>query len=649
MKHTFWLLSFFCLNFISAQAQYDPSKIFIDDFYAQQGNLFRSASGKPGPKYWQNEADYTISASFNPQTHILKGKVEIDYTNNSPDELNALWLQLDQNKAKANSRVNHMQNPSMTPDSSKGYAIEQLTLTRSGKKKITPFKVFGTRLQIRLKKNIAPGETIALSIAYSFEQPKDGGRSGYMESEDGQGIYEFAYWYPRMCVYDDYYGWNTLPFIGGGEMYLDYGTIDYKITVPANQVVVGSGVLMNKEEILNKKTLRRLEKASASNQTIMIRKINEIASPVTKEEKGLVTWHFKMKNTRDVAWAMSSSYIWDAAKINLKDGKTALAQSFYPPKSTKKDRGWPRSTQMLKASVEFFSDFVLNYPYKTASSVAGAVGGMEFPGLAFNHWSVNEEIMYLLAAHEIGHTWFPMVIGSDERRSPFMDEGFNTFVDVYAEEAFNNGEFAPKRDGEYAPGGGNPAEEIIKVIAATKNGPTIMTAPDNMAYKHVHPLHYFKTAFGLVLLREVILGHDRFDYAFQQYAKTWAFKHPRPLDFFRSMENNTGEDLRWFWEGWFYHNWQLDQAITSVSYSKNDPTKGATVTISNNKQMVMPILIQIEEENGKIHTYKIPVDIWRYGKNATLNIDSHSKIKRIELDAKAQLPDIDRTNNVWQG
>jgi hypothetical protein len=356
-----------------------------------------------------------------------------------------------------------------------------------------------------------------------------------------------------------------------------------------------------------------------------------------------------MENTRDVAWAMSSGYVWDAAKINLPDGKTALAQSVYPVASTQNGRAWARSTEMLKASVEDFSEKWFVYPYPVATSVAGPVGGMEFPALAFNHWDVKPYMMFLLASHEIGHTWYPMIVGSDERRHPFMDEGFNTFIDVYAQADFNKGEFAPKRDGEYAPGGGNPADEIVKVIEDAKNGPTLMTPADGQNYKYVHPLSYFKSAFGLVLLREVVLGHDKFDYAFRQYTKDWAYKHPKPEDFFRSMDNGSGEDLTWFWNGWFYHNWQLDQAISKVEYTKGKMTDGADITVTNNRQMVMPILVTVEESNGKTHEFSVPVETWKFGKDATFHVNSTSKIKAITLDADHQLPDMDRSNNEWKG
>ncbi|MCG2462002.1 M1 family metallopeptidase [Flavobacteriaceae bacterium F89] len=648
LHHCLILGSFFLVT--TAKSQYDPTKIFVDNFYNYKGDNVRSASGKPASGYWQNQADYTVKASFDVGTYLLTGEVAITYTNSSPDDLKALWLQLDQNTARPQARGNQLVNPDTRPDDAKGYSIAKVRILKENKWRDIPYIVDGTRMQIRLSEPVKPMGKVQLSIEYSFTLQAQGGgdRSGYMDTENGK-IYEFSYWYPRMCVYDDFHGWNTLPFIGGGEMYLDYGTIDYQITVPADQVVVGSGTLVNESDVLNDNTLKRLAEARGSDKTVVIRGAREVKKTVTKNKTANVTWHFRMENTRDVAWAMSTGYLWDAAKINLPNGKSALAQSVYPEASTKDNKAWGRSTEMLKASVEDFSNRWFVYPYSTATSVAGPVGGMEFPGLAFNHWDVDAYEMLLLASHEIGHTWFPMIVGSDERRYPFMDEGFNTFIDIYAHNDFNKGEFAPKRDGEYAPGGGNPADEIIKVIEDCKNGPTLMTPPDGMDYKYVHPLSYFKSAFGLVLLRDVILGHDKFDYAFRQYIHNWAYKHPGPEDFFRSIENGSGEDLSWFWQGWFYHNWQLDQAVTTVVYNASGKTAGATITVDNNKQMVMPILVRVEESNGKTHEFKVPVEVWKFGKTAHFHVNTTSTINRIILDANHQLPDVDRSNNEWEG
>ena len=645
--HQSALLALLCCVCLSAQAQYNASELFLTNFYQHKGDAIRSASGKPGSAYWQNQANYTVKASFDPETLLLDGEVRIDYSNNSPDVLDELWLQLDQNILNSNSRVNQLRHPGMATDTSKGYTIVKVEIQTGNRWQAANYIIDGTRMQVRMQDQaVQSGEEIRLKIAYHYTLQANGGggRSGFEDTKNGR-IYEFSYWYPRMCVYDDYLGWNTLPFIGGGEMYLDYGDIDYTLTVPAGELVIGAGVLQNANEILSPETLTRLAHAKQSDETVMIRDASELNQAVTNQKEGIVTWHFNMKNTRDVAWAMSRAFIWDAAKINLPSGKTALAQSAYPVEGTKQGSAWARSTEMLKGAIEDFSKKWFEYPYATAGSIGGPVGGMEFPGLAFNEHNADPYLMFLLASHEIGHTWFPMIVGSNERRFPFMDEGFNTFMDVYAHDDFNQGEFAPKRDGEYAPGKGNPADEIIPVIEAAKNGPTLLTPADAQDYKFVHPLSYFKSAYGLVLLREVILGKDKFDYAFKNYIKNWAYKHPQPEDFFRAMNNGAGEDLTWFWNGWYAHNWQLDQALIKVSYPDEDVKKGAVLIVENKDQMAMPIPLEITEENGNIHRFTVPVEIWQSGAQASINIPSSSKIKAVILDPDHVLPDTNRKNN----
>lgn len=642
-----WMtLLIFTGSVIQARAQYDPQELFVTDFYNHQGNPFRSADGRPSQQYWQNRADYEVEAAFDTKNLQLTGTVSIRYKNNSPDDLDMLWLQLDQNDATEEAKVQQMRLTRSTLHD--GYDIKNIKLIKHNRGQDINYQILGTRMRIYPEQPVKSKEEVQLIIEYAYQlHPSSGGdRSGYMDADEGR-IYEFSYWYPRMAVYDDYYGWNTLPYIGSGEMYLDYGDIDYKIRVPSSQVVVGSGVLQNEKEILNERTRTRLQQAWQSDETVMIRSAEEWQEPVTSTTSETTTWHFKMKNTRDVAWAMSDAFVWDAARINLSDGKTALAQSVYPIASVQEGRGWARSTEMLKFSTEYFSDYLLDYPYEVATSVAGSVGGMEFPGIVFNHWDVKDDLMFLLASHEIGHTWFPMIVGSDERRDAFMDEGFNVFVDIYAQEAYNNGEFAPKRDGEYAPGKGNPSDEIAQVIKTLKDGPVIVTPPDNMQPRYTHPLAYFKAAHGLVLLREIILGHEQFDFAFKRYVKNWAYKHPRPEDFFRSMDNGSGEDLTWFWNGWFYHNWELDQAVQNVQYVDNNPEKGAVITIANKQQMAFPVLLTVEETGGAVQHLKIPVDVWKYGATAEIQVRTSSTIRKVVLDEKEELPDIDRSNNVW--
>lgn len=322
----------------------------------------------------------------------------------------------------------------------------------------------------------------------------------------------------------------------------------------------------------------------------MIRPLSEINDLQSRpKQSGTLTWHFHMDNTRDVSFAASRAFIWDAARINLPGNKTALAQSVYPVEGAG-DKAWGRSTEYFKHAVENFSRRWAVYPYPVATGIGGPVDGMEYPSVAFDSYKDAGSRLFWLSAHEIGHTWFPMMVGFNERRDQWMDEGFNSFIDVYESKDF--GEYGPKHDQEYAPGGGNPVDEILPIINNPEM-PVLMSRADQVPSKYSHPLTYFKSALGLVLLREQILGPDRFDWAFRKFIADWTWKHPTPSDFFRAMESAGGEDLSWFWRGWYMHNWSLDLAVVSAVPAKGGWSKGAVVTIANLDRMVMPATVEI--------------------------------------------------------
>jgi aminopeptidase N len=335
--------------------------------------------------------------------------------------------------------------------------------------------------------------------------------------------------------------------------------------------------------------------------------------------------------------------VWDAARVNLPGEKKSLAMSVYPVESAGNE-AWGRATEYLKKSIEYFSEKWFVYPYPVAINEAGIAGGMEYPGIVFDGITDKGKDLYAVTAHEIGHNWFPMIVGSDERRYAFMDEGFNTFIDVYASDNFNKGEYAPKRDGEYAPEGGNPANEIVATII-DPDAPTIMTAADAVSEKYRHQVEYFKPAFGMVLLREQILGKDRFDYAFRNYIHKWAFKHPQPDDFFRSMDNGGGEDLSWFWKGWFYNNLKLDLELVGAEYVDNDPKKGLQVSVVNLEAMAMPFTVEVVLKDGSKQRMQIPVEAWLQNKLINFIVPTTSEVSKVTVDPDAALPDVNRGNN----
>ena len=352
-----------------------------------------------------------------------------------------------------------------------------------------------------------------------------------------------------------------------------------------------------------------------------------------------------MHDTRDVAFSASSVFAWDAARINLPGGKSALAESFYPAESQGSAR-WGRSTEYMKDAVENFSRRWYPYPWPAAINIAGPATGMEYPGIVFDGIDDAGKELFWISAHEIGHSWFPMIVGSNERRDAWMDEGFNTFIDTYESDDFNHGEYGPKRDAEYAPGGGNPVDEILPLLADPQ-APPILSRADTVIEKYRHPMTYFKAALGLRLLRENILGHERFDHAFRRYIAAWAFKHPKPADFFRAMDSDAGEDLSYFWRGWYFNNWQMDLAVTSVGYVHDDPKQGALVTVAAKDKLVMPATLRVAFADGSSKDIRLPAETWIRQAATAVPVGGTSAVVRATIDPDHQLPDKDRSNNSY--
>lgn len=621
---------------------YDQHTAFDPLFYPSAGNAYRSAGGQPGPAYWQNRADYKIIASLDTTTHSIKGTVVITYKNNSPDAMDFVWLQLDQNIYREDSRAQaatvisggRWANRNFT----KGDELSSLDITMNGATTKAKYKVSDTRMQVWLPKKLAAKTgVLQLKINYSFSIPEYGtDRMGRLQTKNGW-VYEIAQWYPRMCVYDDVLGWNTLPYLGAGEFYLEYGNIDYTITAPSNLILAGSGSLENAAEVLTPAVLKKYTQAKSSEKTVEIVSADDLAGNAYHPAKPTLSWHFVCNNTRDVAFAASKAFIWDAARINLPSGKKSLAQSVYPVESAG-EKAWKRSTEFVKACIELYSKEWYEFTYPSATNVAGIVGGMEYPGIVFCSWKSTGGGLWGVTNHEFGHNWFPMIVGSNERKYPWMDEGFNTFINGVDTKDFNNGEFAGKMD----------VQKIAPYIFK-KDADAIMTIPDVTQNSFLGVAAYQKPGTGLDILRNNILGVERFDSAFRTYIARWAFKHPTPWDFFRTMENVSGEDLSFFWRGWFLTNSKLDQGVTEIKYVDNDPAKGALITLVNKEQLVLPVPLLIEQENGKSDSVTLPVEIWQRGGKWTFQYPSVSKIKKVTIDPNHAYPDINPSNNMLSG
>ncbi len=642
----YFLLLLFVSSSVFSQTQttsnYDQHIAFDPLFYPSNGNEYRSASGEPGPAYWQNRADYKITATLDTAQHRITGTVIITYKNNSPDNLKFLWLQLDQDIYREDSRGEattlltggRWANRTFT----KGDELKSVEVISNGTSTKAKYIVSDTRMQVWLPKTLpAKTGTIQLKIDYAFDVPEYGtDRMARINTEKGW-IYEIAQWYPRMCVYDDVLGWNTLPYLGAGEFYLEYGDIDYTITAPSNLIVVGSGEVQNPSEVYTPSVMSKIAQAKNSDKTVSIVSANDLSGTSYHPNKPTLTWHFLCKQTRDVAWAASKAFIWDAARINLPSGKKALAQSVYPVESAG-DSAWGRSTEFVKGAIELYSKEWFEFTYPSATNVAGRVAGMEYPGIVFCGWKSKEGGLWGVTNHEFGHNWFPMIVGSNERKYPWMDEGFNTFINGVDTKVFNNGEFYRKSD----------AERMANYMFS-KNADPILTIPDVTQQSFLGIAAYAKPGMGLDILREHILGEERFDSAFRTYVARWAFKHPTPYDFFRTMENVGGEDLSWFWRGWFFTNDKLDQGVTKIDYVDNDPTKGANITVVNNEQMVLPVPISIEMDNGQKDSLTLPVEIWQRGGEWTFHYPSTSRIKSVTIDPNHDYPDINPSNNKLSG
>ncbi len=599
----------------------------------------RTANGKPGPRYWQNEADYEIDVTLDTAKNRLTGRQTITYTNNSPHALERLWVQLEQNYFRSDSR-----GARVVPSDARfsgffedaGYTLSAVEVTR-GDTTVTPeYAVEGTRLAVPLEQPLSPeADTLDLTIEWSFQIPEFGAdRHGILDVEQGT-VYQLAQWYPRMYVYDDVSGWNSLPYLGQGEYYLEYGAFDVNITVPRNMIVAATGTLQNPGAVLTSTQQKRLREARESGEITTIIGKEDVGEGDTRPDgKGPLTWRYRAEDVRDFSWAASEAFIWDAGTADA-GPRTVMAHSFYPKEGigTEDNPGWEESTEYVRHSVEFYSDFLAPYPYEKAVNVAGVVAGMEYPQIMFCDVESRDKDLFGVTDHEFGHTWFPMVVGTDERRWAWMDEGLNTFMNQYSEDAFygENNQQSLQR-----------ASRIIgeRFAPSPFSDQPIMTHADHIRDRALGFLAYFKPANGLMLLREYVVGPERFDEAFRAFFDRWAYKHPTPADFFRTIEDVTGEELDWFWRSWFYETDDADQAVANVS--TGDSTE---VTIEQKEEFILPVTVRLTYQDGSSETRRIPTEAFFTEDTRTLTLERN--LKRVSVDPNQLLPDVNRSNNTW--
>ena len=576
-----------------AQAQ-QPSPYNANSVFEQLGaalptpNTYRSASGAPGKDYWQQKADYQIKVELDDQNQRIIGSEKITYNNLSPDALSYLWLQLDQNNFSegsiaATSRAGAL-NTQRGVSAGQLKGVEGKTPKDYGHKirKVTDasgkalhYVINGTMMRVDLPTKLQAKQSVSFNIDWDFnivDANATRARSGYEFFEkDGNYIYEMAQWFPRMCVYDDVTGWQNKQFIGQGEFALAFGDYNVEITVPNDMVVGATGELQNPNEVLSATQKQRLKDAENSSTPVVIVTQDDATQAEKGKPTGKKTWKYSAKNVRDFAFAASRKFIWDAMRVNVEGTKT-WAMSLYPKEGNPL---WGQySTRLVAHTLTQYSKRTIAYPYPVAYSVHGPVGGMEYPMMSFNGARPQADGTYsegvknfliLVIIHEVGHNFFPMIVNSDERQWSWMDEGLNSFLE---------GVVCREWDRDF-PATGIEPQYIVPYMKsdADKQNP-IMSSSDNILPNTFGPNAYSKPATGLNILRETVMGRELFDYAFKEYAKRWAFKHPTPADFFRTMEDASGVDLDWFWKGWFYGVEAADQAIAEVewySVDKQDP------------------------------------------------------------------------------
>ena len=542
-------------------------------------NVYRTASGAPGHEYYQQKADYVINVQLDENNHVISGNETITYTNNSPDALEYLWVQLDQNVRAKNSQgqlasTNNMDNR-MSFGALKrmhdianfdgGFKLEKVTNTRG---EALSYTINGTMMRINLPSPLRQGKTFSFKIKYWYninDRMKIGGRSGYEYFEDeGNAIYTIAQFFPRMAVYNEVEGWQNKQFLGRGEFTLPFGDYKVNITVPADHIVAATGELKNSSVVLTDEQSKRWNESKRSfDKPIIIVTQKEAEQNEKEKSKSTKTWSFEAKNVRDFGWASSGKFIWDAMAVDV-SGKTVMAYSYYPKEGNPL---WEQySTRVVAHTLKVYSKYTTDYIYPQATSVHTKQIGMEYPMICFNYGRPEKDGTYSqrtkygmigVIIHEVGHNFFPMIINSDERQWTWMDEGLNTFVQYLTEQEFERN--YPSRRG--------PPTNIVNYMKGDKNGISpIMTNSESILQFGNNA--YGKPATALNILRETVMGRELFDYAFKTYSERWAFKHPTPADFFRTMEDASAVDLDWFWRGWFYTNDHVDISLDQVNWFK---------------------------------------------------------------------------------
>jgi hypothetical protein len=598
------------------------------------GNSYRSGSGMAGPRYFQQRADYDLHATLDTAAKALRGEMTLRYTNHSPDTLRFIWFQTEQNAFKAGS-LNSYVFPADSRFGARNFeggdVFDRFNEVAGARKTALKLRVEGTVTKVDLSAPLAPGQTTTFDVAWHFNIPEHGAdRMG----RDGS-LYELAQWYPRVCVYDDLRGWNTEPYLGQGEFYLEYGDFKLSVTVPSGYIVAATGTLENGSEVLTPTELSRLARAAKSDSTVHITTPEELSSGSARPRTtGMLTWHFVAHNVRDAVWAAAPNYLWDASSWN-----GHMAYGYYRPSAVDT---WKDAADMARMSIMEYSERWFPYPYPQISAVEGPISGMEYPMLAMEDKNPDKYALYNVITHEIGHQWYPMIVGSNERMHMWQDEGFNTFINYFSEAR----RFPEK--GTYEQRAKENRDQVVQYMQHNVDEP-LEVSPDRINPQLLGENAYVKTAVALALLRNEVLGPQAFDESFREYTRRWAFKHPAPSDFFHTMEDVSGRRLDWFFREWFIENPHFDQAIDTLVQKSSGTVDSVAVVYGNHARGVLPIHARFTFSDGTTQNFDYPAEVW--STNTTYYIRQYDftgkTVTKVDLDPDDRLPDQDRSNNGW--
>lgn len=710
MNKVLYLILFFLAGNVLAQENTNQNKFRQLGQELPTPNVYRTASGAPGHAYWQQQADYKMKIELDDDKQIIRGEETITYTNNSPDALKYIWIQMDQNMRAKDSdtystetggistNMNFKKYKRMFHEFDGGFKLDHV---KNAAGNDMDFTVNKTMMRINLDEVLNPGSSVSFSIKWWYninDRMEIGGRSGYEYfAADDNYLYTIAQFYPRLAVYSEVEGWQNKQFLGRGEFALNFGDYDVEITVPADHVMASTGTLQNPEKVLSREQRKRLKEAATATTPVIIVSQEEAIEAEGERSKKTRTWHYKAENVRDFAFASSRKFIWDAMGVP-QNGKTIMAMSYYPKEGNPL---WEEySTLAVAKTLEVYSHHTFPYPYSKAISVHTKQIGMEYPMICFNYGrpdadgTYSDRVKYGMISviiHEVGHNYFPMIVNSDERQWTWMDEGLNTFLQYLTEQQFMEG--YPSRRG--------PASKVVTYMKGDKERISpIMTNSESIWQFGWNA--YGKPATALNILRETVMGPELFDYAFKEYSNRWMFKHPSPADFFRSMEDASAVDLDWFWRGWFYTNDNVDIGIKEVKKFQMEKSHAALdggavpagldkvrenggtftiaeltnesregfinqlsasqkaliekgkslsfyeVTFENLGGLVMPILLTLEYTDGSTEDRHIPAEVWRKRSDEVKKVFVLEKeLASIKLDSKEKTADVNLENNVW--